>query len=342
MPTLREDQFQSFLTRSLPKASGLLIYGDDESGVDELARSALRSATKGDTSAITRLSPSDLSDDPGRLMDEVQAMSLLGDARAVLLEGAGDQQLKLVEPILALGRTQNFLVVTAGSLNKGSKLRAAFEVAENFFCLPLYEAKGEVLEQRVSALLAKYDQRFADGAAETFFSLVGDDRSEVMREAEKLSLYAHGEGIITSEHVTAVCGDIAAFSSDELIDAIFSGDLAAADQALQAQDRDASSQRPVLNSLLAHVARLQDLRFDMARGMTADAAVAAAKPMIFFGRRRAMTEHLRRLESGPLNEIQDTLSAALLQSRKLPDLADAVISRTILNVAWRVNRERRG
>ncbi len=340
MATLREDQFQSFLTRTLPKASGLLIYGDDEAGVDELARAALRAATKGDLSAITRLAPADLSDDAGRLLDEVQSMSLLGDLRAVALEGATDSHLKFVEPIIALGRTQNFLVVTSGSLNKGSKLRAAFDGAESFYCMPLYEAKGEVLEQRVKAHLATHAQRFADGAAETFFALVGDDRSEVMREAEKLSLYAHGEATITAEHVTAVCGDIAAFSTDELIDAIFTGDLGSADHALQSQDRD-GGQRPVLNALLAHVARLQDLRYDMAKGMTADAAVANAKPMIFFGRRRAMTDQLRHLESPALAEIQDTLSAALLQSRKLPDLADAVISRTILNVAWRVNRERR-
>jgi DNA polymerase III subunit delta len=339
MALLREDQFQSFLARQRAKACGLLIYGDDPSGVDEIARVTLAAATKGDSSAITRLQASDLADDGARLMDEVQSMSLLGGDRAVLVEGASDAQLRILEPVLALSSVQNFLVITAGSLSKGSKLRAAFEGAANFFCLPLYEAKSEVLEQRVSGLLRSYGLGFADGASEVFFSLVGDGRGEVMREAEKLALYCTGQTQISEDDVRAVCGDIAQFSVDRLVDAVFAGDMQTSDRALQALEND--GQRPILNALLFHVSRLQDLRLEMSQGGTIDSVIAAARPMIFFNRRRAVADQLRRLDFAALEEIGSLLSAALLQSRKLPDLAEAIINRSVLHTAYRVAQSKR-
>jgi DNA polymerase III subunit delta len=339
MVALREGQFASFVQRQVGKsASGILIYGEDPSGVDELARLALRAATKGDMSGVTRLAVSDLGDDPSRLMDEVQSMSLLGDARAVLVESVGDAQLKVFEPVLALPTVENFLVVTAGILNKSSKLRAAFEASDRFFVLPLYEVKADVLERRVETLMREQSLAFSDGALHVFLTLVGDGRGEVMREAEKLALYCAGQTEISQDDVRAICGDVAQFSSDALVDAVFAGDLSAADRALQGLDADG---RPVLNMLLSHVARLQELRMEMAKGATADNAIAAAKPMIFFNRRRAFAEQLRALDMPQLEDMGETLTAALLQSRKQPGVADALVSRLVLSTTAKVARAKR-
>ncbi len=338
MATLRESDFNSFLNRQIKASSGILIYGDDSAGIDELVRGLCTSIVKSDTQAVSRFSGSEL--EVGQISNELRSSSLFGEKRVVIISDASENLLAEILPLLAIADLPNYLVVTASSLNKSSKLRVAFEVAERFHCLPLYEPTAEMLAQRVQALLAKSELKFATGASEAFFEVVGSDRAEVMREAEKLVLYCHGQSSISDADIAAVCGDIASFSTDQLIDAVLSGDMFDADRMLGAVETDVAFSQPPLMALQSHLRRLQELRGEMAKGQAADAVIASAKPMIFFGRRRVFSEHLRRFDLLALEEIQAAVANAIFESRKMAELAPALISRCILNVAWLAKKAR--
>jgi len=63
------------------------------------------------------------------------------------------------------------------------------------------------------------------------------------------------------------------------------------------------------------------------------AALAAAKPPIFFKRKPALLDQLRKFAMKDLLEIQEAFSSAIFQSRKLADLGETTINRTLLAIA---------
>jgi DNA polymerase-3 subunit delta len=338
---LREDQFASFLTRQIPSATGLLIYGDDSAAAEDFARQTARKATGGDDHAIVRLEASGLSADPSRIADEVMAMSLLGGRSAIIVSGCDESTLKFCTTTIESETPANFLILIAGSLNKSSKLRAACEQAGKFYCMPLYEAKVETILAAVNRLLQQQGLKFADDAATHFLDTIGTDRMTAMREVEKLATFAHGQTTVTVADIDAVCGDTANYDADALIDAVFSGDLDSADRVAQAMDAEGSAARPMLPLLASHAARLQALQLDVARGMTPEGAVAAAKPMIFFNRRRSYVEHLRNLDLARLEQIQVQISDAIAATRKMSALAHPLTSRCLLSIARLARAARR-
>jgi DNA polymerase-3 subunit delta len=335
MTVLREDEFESFIKRRSTAMNGVLIHGADSSAVSALGQLTLRGIVgDGDTAfASVRIDLASLKENPGRFDDEFRSMSLLGERRVLLADGIDDSHLKALTTVLTTKETGNFVVLMADALGKSSKLRAACEEAEKFASLAIYEEDASALAVRIRKLLDIEHLSWDRGAEELFFALVGIDRSTCTQEATKLALYCAGQSQISEADVEAVCGDTAAFGTEQLIDAVLAGDLVTADRMASSLDSDSAGTRGILSVLLLHLTRLQTLRMDMERGMNAEMAVRNSKPAIFFKRRSAFMAQLRNFELQDLLDMQQTVSAAMLQTRNLPDLFEALTSRTLLSMA---------
>jgi DNA polymerase III subunit delta len=335
MTVLREDEFENFVKRKSASMNGLLIHGSDLSAVASLGQQVLRGIVgTSDTSfATSRIEPSSLKDNAGLLDDEFKSMSLLGERRVLIVDGADESCLKPLAPILAATKTGNFVLLLADALTKSSKLRTACEECSLIGALAIYEEDEAALAARIRKLIATENLRWGNDAEAMFFELVGSDRSTVVQEVQKLSLYCYGCEAISEADVIAVCGDIAGFGTDQLIDAVLAGDLDGADRMGASLDSDSAGIRGVLSVFMFHLTKLQDLRLDMERGANADMAVRNARPPIFFKRRPAIMSQLRKFDLIDLLAMQQAVSDAMFQTRKLPDLFDAVTNRTLLSLA---------
>ena len=335
MTVLREDEFDNFIKRRSASMNGIHIHGADSSAVSSLGQNALRAVVgSGDTShALLRIDLSSVKENPSRLSDEFRSISLLGDRQVLLLEGVDDSHLKVLTSIFEEAEIANFVILLSDALSKTSKLRLASEASIKFASVAIYEEDALALAARIRKQLSAENLSWGSGAEELFFELVGSDRSTAVQEANKLSLYCFGQSQILESDVEAVCGDTAGFGTDQLIDAVMAGDLGAADRMGSSLDSDSAGTRGILSVMLLHLTRLQSLRMDMERGMNAEMAVRNTKPAIFFKRRNAFIAQLRNFELQDFIEMQQAVSAAMFQTRKLPDLFEALTSRTLLSLA---------
>ncbi len=341
MTLLREDQFEGFLARDLPKFNGILIYGDDPSAAEDYASRLSAKIAAGSGDQPLRLEASSLTSDSGRLVDAFRAMSLLGDRRAITVSGVGETALKSLLLVLQSEALGNFVILLSSSLTKTSKLRVAVEGARRFAVLPLYEAKQADLEKRVDQILARDSLRFEGQARERFFALVGSDRMSVTQEAEKLALYAMGNSTISEADVNAACGDTASMSVSELIDQVLLGNAASIEQMAGSTDDDATGLKAVIPLLSYHLAQLQVLQGERAAGKSIDAAIASARPMIHFSRRRAIASQAQQLDAPMIEKFQLGLEATTLATRRTPELATAMIGRYLMAMAREIRALKR-
>ena len=335
MSTLREEEFENFLRRRISSMNGILIHGADQAAVSMMARrvvTALKSEAQQVDLAAAKAAP-------GGFLDQMLSLSMFGDRQILLVDGVDETSLKFFEPAFAQTRLTNFVLATADNLGKLSKLRAAAETASLFACLAVYEEDEAAARERVRKLLSAHNLFWGEGAEEAFFDTVGHDRTIVTCEVEKLSVYAMGQSEVSAGDVSAICGDVANFEVDELVDAVLGGDLEATDRIFTALGTEQQRFFPLF---AIHLNRLQGFCVEMENGGSLDSVLRNARPPIFFKRKNAYAAQLRAFTLEDVLGVQESVQDTVLQSRKLGDLSGAITSRSLLAMARMCRLKRAG
>lgn len=330
MAALREQDLADFLKKKSALQNGLLLFGNDAAAISTALRQIVVAFSGGEDAL--RLEVSALKADTALLDDAFRSMSLLGDRRLIVVDGVGEAQIGLLQSVLASTGLGNFVVLVADSLKRDSKLRAAVEASKLFSSVSFYEETGGALVQRAELILRQHGMTFETGAAERFVDLCGGDRAVVMAEAEKLSLYCWPAKTIPIEDVEAACGDQAEFEADALIQTMLDGDLEGTDR-IYTSMRESGDAKSILIMVQMHLSRLENVSAAVARGSDIGSACRTAKPPFFDKQQAAAGRHIRLFSGDELGRMQASVQQAILQSRQLADLGDAVTGRCVLSVA---------
>ena len=344
MTVLRAQGVEAFLRKPDPGIGALLIYGEEGDAVRDMAQRAVKriAGSLDDPFSVAALQEQDIADDPARLSDEIQSLSMFGGARVVWIKGAGEAFLKAIMPVLGGKVSGNFVVAEAGILPKSSPLRTAFEKSQHAAVVPLYEAEPSEIAALVEQLLAKDGIKIGQDGLHRFIELAGTARGLVQREAEKLALYCLGSRLASLADVEAVCGNDTGATPDELADSVFGGEVEATAQLFHALVQGGTDAGRLLSSALTQAIRLQDFRLAIERGATAEQAIRSARPPVFFKRQSKLSTMLRAWSLADLVAAGSTLSAAILAARRNSGLAEAIAGRCLLSLARKGLALRRG
>lgn len=337
MAQKKANEVDGWLARPDPACRVVLIYGPDRGLVSERARAFIKKAgfTPDDPFAVVRMEAAELDRDPGRLIDEAGTMPMFADRRLIWVRNAAGQKgfAEEVKILAADPPPTSTLLIEAGDLKKGTGLRAIVESAKAAIALPCYADEGRALETLIDDELEKAGMSISLDARQLLRVSLGGDRLASRSELEKLTLYAEGAREITADDVTNAIGDVSAMSLDKVIEAVLSGDLEAFERALARAIAAGGQLQTILASALRQFHGLHLARGSMADGKTAQAAVASMRPPVFFSRQKPMEAALQRWGVDDFARILSRLQAAVLESRKRPDLADAVVRHVLLGIA---------
>ena len=187
---------EGFLTKPDPSCWAALIFSEDEGVAGDAARTLLK--TWGEFELIT-FDEDTIRREPALLFDALEAQSLLGDDRAIRVRTNGDKIAALLIEAIKMGdqspgRFAARLIVTAGGLQKRSKLRAGFEAANSAAALQLFEDDAGNIADLVRAALQDTGAETEPGVIELFTGDLPGHRGLARQEIEKLCLYAYGLG----------------------------------------------------------------------------------------------------------------------------------------------------
>lgn len=208
--------------------------------------------------------------------------------------------------------------------------------------LPCYADDGRGIDAVIDEALGAAGLRIALEARQILKANLGGDRLATRGELEKLALYCAGRDEVTAEDIKALTGDVSGLSADEAVDAIIVGQFKEFDSAFR---RFLSAGNPplmVLSATLRQIHTLQILRQAMdTSGQSAGAAIASARPPVFFARRKTVETALSRWTSSALQGAGERLQAAILRTRQRPALAMAIARQALMALAIEGARGRR-
>lgn len=335
MSELKGSRADAFLKGPDPAVKAVLVHGGDEGLVRERARIVVKAVagTLDDPFNVATLDDDALASDPGRLADEAQALSLMGGRRVVWVRGAAAGSARALSAYLPEAPGDALIVAEAGTLRKGDKLRRLFEEGGNAVAIACYadgpgELRGLVIDQ-----LGEHGLTIAEDALHRLLAQLGGDRLLSRAEVEKLALYCRGRGEVTLEDVEAVCGDASALALDDLVDAVFEGDLEGADTRFGRLVATGMPPSTIIVAAANHAATLQRLKTQIGPGRSVEAVIRGARPPVFFKRQASIARQLAAWELSALMAAADTLAEAEFKTRDVAALAEAVAGRALLSLA---------
>ncbi|HVZ70056.1 MAG TPA: DNA polymerase III subunit delta [Rhizomicrobium sp.] len=326
---------ERFVDRPPSSIVAVLVFGPDRGLVTEranrLAKSVVPDLT--DPFRVADLEEGTLDQDPARLADEAQALSMTGGRRVVRVRGAGNSHTSIFEAVLERPLGDALIVAEGGDLNKSSSLRKLFTEAENAAAIACYPDSARDIAEVVRSALKAEGLSIGPEALDDAVSRLGSDRGVTRRELDKLILYARGQKKIELEDIRAIMGDEAEARTEELCDAAGEGDFKRLDTALERLWLAETSPIQVVRAALGHFQRLALAVAEKNRGESIDNAMRKLRPPIHFSRVSSFKAQAGRWTEPKLLAALDLLldAEALCKTTGVP--GQAACGRALLNVA---------
>jgi DNA polymerase III subunit delta len=338
MVAIKNADVDAFVARPDPGKPVVLVFGPDAGLVSERVNALIKSSVDdpNDPFALARIEGEDLSANPSRLVEEAQTIPMFGTRRAVWLKAGSRNIAPAVEALLGTGVAECRVVIEAGDLRRNAPLRALCERAKNAAALPCY-ADGEKERARlIDDEMRAAGLTLAPDARALLIPLLGGDRAASRNEIRKLTLYAHGQGQVRVEDITAVVSDASALALEDIVDAAFAGRPADLETQLAKARTAGSSAGSILFNAQRQVAQLHKWRSAIDEG--GHFSLDAVQPPLHF-RRKSLVEAALRMWSAPrLLTAMTELADAVLTSRRNSELADTIAERALLAIAANARR----
>ncbi len=241
------------------------------------------------------------------LLAEAMAAALTGGRRVVRVRDVHESHTKALETLIKMP-PEALVILEAGELTAKSKLRTAAEKAPSVAVIACYAIDQARLPSAISSRLRAAGVQIDQDAAAWAGQNLSGEEGPLGQALEVLTLYAGEEKRLSLADVSAVLADGGDSSMGDAIDAALTGDPEATDKALSLAYEEGIAPVGLLRVLLAELQRLRVAAGAMADGASAQEAMAAMRPPVFFKRQALVGKALRLW---PLPALDQALSAAL-------------------------------
>lgn len=331
-----------FLKNPPPEIVAVLLYGPDQGAVADYAVGLVGRVAEDpkDPFRVADLSAKEAMDQNGRLLDEMQAMALTGGRRAIRVRSAADSitgEVKSVAETVAPGG--NLLVIEAGDLSPRSSLRSLAEKSDSVAAIACYlgdaESTGALARQEVQAAGLTLDPE----AERLLGERLSGDRRMARQEIEKLIVYAWKAKRIDADLVLEVVGDSAAESTDQLLDAVATGNVPEADRMLMKLLGEDQSPVGIVRAAQRHFEQLRQAGERRSAGEDQGKVLASLR--IFFKRKGAFSTAMQAWPPAAARQALSQLLDAEAQLKRSGPPDVSVINRSLLQLAFQAKTKLR-
>lgn len=345
MAQKKAHEVDGWLRKPDPAIRIVLIYGPDRGLVAERSRLFVKRTglEADDPFSSVRLDAFEIEATPGRLLDEAATVPMFSDRRLIWVKGATTQK-HLAEELKALVATpprDSIILVEGGDLKKGAALRSVIENGAAAMALPCYADEGRSIDAVIDEILGREGLSIGSEARQALRANLGGDRLASRSEIEKLALYCRGNAEVKVEDVRTMIGDVSSLATDDVINAVLSGDGRTFDVSFTRLISAGNHPFVIAAAAMRQFHQLQLMRDAMdIGGKPASAVVASARPPVFFARRRLVEAALQRWSAASIERALERLHATILLTRRRPDLAAATTRQALM--ALLIESARRG
>ena len=270
-----------------------LLHGIDAGLIDERAKelALLFSNDLNDPFSITRLTGKEVQVDPALLADALNALTLVGTMRVVLLSGTVTELVSAIKSNIEFLHAECRLIISAKDSTTKHSLITFCDKHPNVASIPCYPDENEKRKKLIYETLIQNNIDISSHLIEYISNKLGDDRSVNRNEIEKIVLYAAKTKSINKEEIDFVLGDNDLPILDKLVDNVFRGKTETIGPLLTKIRAEGIQPVVITRYFQSHVKILIVIGSKKQKGLSVQAAVNNVQPPIYFKRKQSIINH---------------------------------------------------
>lgn len=332
MTTIRPGDITRFAASGCKTTPLILVHGPDEGAVRTRVRAiaATLLGPDADSLSLLDLEAETINADPGRLLDEANAIAMFGGKRVILVSHAGKLQKAAWQPLLEVPPLDSTIIFQADDLAKTAPLRVALEQSGHAAAIACYPPSRQDLQELIDSQARAAGLSITPVARAYLADLLGADFALSEMEIEKLILYCRGQIAIDVADIDAMIMDSSDQAGSEPIDRAFEGKLEDIEAVALRSFREGINASGLVALALNHAILLKRLALSK-QNSSLDTAMRNER--IFFRRQDRIRNQASRWDLPMLVKAIDTLATAQEQTRKTPALEETVAVRALWSIA---------
>jgi len=290
------------------KIAGALIFGPEESVISYNIKTIAQKITPNltDPFLVVNLSKDRFASDSSCLADEFYSISMLGGRKLIMLQNPDASAIAALKSLLAdkelVDKSENFILIQAGDLDKGSPLRKAAEEYNNFAAIACYEDDERAIKKFIESELRKNEVEPQLECIQHLFDKLGKNRQIITNEIRKIAIYLDGADIEPALIDRAIDSQ-ASISSNEFINNFVVKNYAIADEQAQYLLRNGFDVITLIRFLSNYLQKLYHAKIATdITGVDFDSAIKAQK--LFF---KVEAEFRKNLKAITLDQLKSWL-----------------------------------
>ena len=329
-------QIEPFVKSPDPAVRVILVYGPDQGLMRERAQTMAKTVVSdlNDPFNVVVLSSDSIGDDPARLSDEANAMSMMGGKRLIRIEDAADKITATLKSYLENPNDEAVIICEAGELSPRSSLRKLCEASKKAAAVPCYVEDERDIARLIRETIQGAGKSIDNDAVQWLAANITGDRGKARAELEKVLLYKGQEQSTISLHdVQNICGQAGAQSMDDLVYAIGSNRPNEAMRAYQILMDEGIAHIAIIRATQNHFRKLHRTKSLVEEGENLDKAMKTLVPPIFFKQEPAFKAQLQTWSLVALSKILEKLNEMEAQSKTSNMPIETLCAQGFLSIA---------
>ncbi len=218
-------QIEPYIQRiAQEKIAGCLLFGPEAALVNYRFNLIAKKIAPNlsDPFLVANISKEKLVEDKAILADEFFSYSMLGGRKLILIRDADAQAGAALKMLFSdqdfAKKSDNFILIQGGDLDKSSPLRKICEENSHFAAIACYEDDERVIKKFIADELLRHKVKFNLDVTLILFEKFGKNRQIILAELEKILVFLGEEKNLTVELVKKLSTSEAEISANEFVE----------------------------------------------------------------------------------------------------------------------------
>ncbi len=218
-------QIEPYIQRiAQEKIAGCLLFGPEAALVNYRFNLIAKKIAPNlsDPFLVANISKEKLVEDKAILADEFFSYSMLGGRKLILIRDCDSQAGAALKMLFSdqdfAKKSDNFILIQGGDLDKSSPLRKICEENSYFAAIACYEDDERVIKKFIADELLRHKVKFNLDVTLILFEKFGKNRQIILAELEKILVFLGEEKNLTVELVKKLIASEAEISANEFVE----------------------------------------------------------------------------------------------------------------------------
>ncbi len=249
----------------------------------------------------------------------------------VIINRVTDKILKIIEKIVERNLKDITLILTAGLLEKKSKIRSFFEKQKNLIIIPFYEDNYQSLNLLTTNFLKEKNILLSTQNINLIIERCRGDRINLINELQKIESFSKNRKNIKVEDILKLTNLSEDFNASELVDNALAKNQKKTLYILNENNFVAEDTILIIRTFINKLKRLFKIQSEIKKyNKNIDEIISSFKPVIFWKEKDIVKKQINILTLEKLERLLAKVNNLELSIKKNPSLSTNILTDFIL------------